>query len=140
LRPEDYVVPNLLGGTYSKLGRKNEAEGAFRRSLEAAEAHLELFPNESRAWNLGAIAQAVLGNDDMAREWASKALEADPEEPLVLYNVACTYSQLGDIDDALDCLDEAITFGWGQKEWLEQDSDLDPLRDDPRFQALRERL
>jgi non-specific serine/threonine protein kinase len=140
LRPEDYVVPSLLGGTYKKLGRKNEAEGAFRRSVEAAEAHLELFPNESRAWNLGAVAQAVLGNDDKAREWASKALEADPEEPLVLYNVACTYSQLGDIDDALECLDEAITFGWGQKEWLEQDSDLDPLRDHPRFQALRDRL
>ena len=38
------------------------------------------------------------------------------------------------------CLDEAITFGFAQKEWIENDYDFDSLRSHPRFQALLERL
>ena len=46
-----------------------------------------------------------------------------------------------DMDGAQsETLDEAITFGMGQKEWFEHDSDLDPVREHPRFQALLERL
>lgn len=59
---------------------------------------------------------------------------------MVLYNVACVYANLGEIDKAIGYLDEAVTFGYGQREWLENDSDLDPLRNDLRFQALFDRL
>ena len=44
------------------------------------------------------------------------------------------------LKQAIDCLDEAITFGFAQKEWIENDSDLDSLRSNPRFQAILERL
>jgi tetratricopeptide (TPR) repeat protein len=121
MRPEDYVAPAFLGGINNALGRKNESEAAYRRSLDAAEGHLELFPEEPRALYMGAISLAAL-------------------EPIVLYNVACTYACLGEIEKAIDCLDEAITFGMGQKEWYEHDTDLDPLRGHPRFQALLDRL
>ena len=72
--------------------------------------------------------------------WADRAQTTDPEDPLVLYNLGCVYSNLGELDKALNVLDEAITFGMGQKEWLEHDPDLDPLRDDPRFAELLARL
>ena len=140
LRPEDYVAPGLLGQVYVSLDRKNEAAAAYRRSLEAVEAHLELYPNEPRPLYMGSVALAAVGDTDKARDWAARALAAEPEEPMVLYNVACAYSQLGEIDKAIDCLDESITFGIGQKEWFEHDSDLDPLRDHPRFQELLARL
>jgi serine/threonine protein kinase/Flp pilus assembly protein TadD len=140
LRPEDYAAPNILASSYRGLGRKNECESAYRRSLEAAEGHLEIFPNEPRALYMGAMALSALGETDRAMDWAARALAADPEEPIVLYNVACTYCHLGEYDKAIDCLDDAITFGMGQKEWFEHDSDLDPLRDNPRFQELLARL
>jgi TolB-like protein/Tfp pilus assembly protein PilF len=140
MRPEDYVAPAFLGGINDALGRKNESEAAYRRALDAAEGHLELFPEEPRALYMGAISLAALEDNERARDWADRALVADPEEPIVLYNVACTYARLGEIEKAIDCLDEAITFGMGQKEWFEHDSDLDPVREHPRFQALLERL
>ena len=140
LRPEDYAAPNILASAYRGLGRVNECESAYRRSLEAAEGHLEIFPDEPRALYMGAMALSALGERERSMEWAARALEADPEEPIVLYNVACTYCHLGEYEKAIDCLDDAVTFGMGQKEWFEHDSDLDPLRDNPRFQELLARL
>ena len=63
----------------------------------------------------------------------------DPDDPSVLYTVACVYSLLGEAEKAIDCLEKSITSGMGQKEWIEHDSDLDVLRNHPRFKALLER-
>ncbi len=69
-----------------------------------------------------------------------RALAADPEEPLVLYNVACTYALLGHTDKAIGCIESAVDLGGSWREWIENDPDLDALRSHPRFQALIERL
>jgi adenylate cyclase len=81
-----------------------------------------------------------LGNPERGLEWAERALQADPEEASVLYNVACVFSLTGKTDRAIKCLDDAVTFGWRHKQWIERDSDLDSLRGDPRFQAILARL
>jgi len=140
VQPEDYHAPAILAASLVSLGRRDDAQDARRRSLEAAEKHLEVFPEDPRALYVGAASWIALGERDRGRQWTERALEADPEDPLVLYNVACNYSILGEHEKAIRCLDEAITFGYGQREWLENDSDLDPLRDNPRFQALFKRL
>jgi hypothetical protein len=44
------------------------------------------------------------------------------------------------LDDAIGCLDKAIGNGFGHREWLLHDSDLDAIREDPRFQALLQKL
>ena len=69
-------------------------------------------------------------------DWAGRALAIDPDDPSVLYNVACTYALLGEADRAIDCLEKSITSGMGQKEWIENDPDLNSLRGILRFQAL----
>jgi hypothetical protein len=46
----------------------------------------------------------------------------------------------GSSSEALDYLDRAIQNGFGQREWMEHDSGLDSIRDDPRFQALLRKL
>ena len=140
LRPEDYSAPSLLANVYVGLGRKSELEDANRRALEAAKKHLEVYPEEGRALYMGAHALIQLGQHERGLEWAKRALATNPEETDVLYNVACTYALLGQVDKGIDCLDEAITFGYGHKEWIENDPYLDSLRNHPRFQALLERL
>ena len=62
------------------------------------------------------------------------------DEPTTLYNVACVYAQQGRHDDAIECLEGAVIRGFRQKAWFENDSDLDALRDSPRFVALLENL
>ncbi|MGE0191908.1 MAG: hypothetical protein AB7T63_07670 [Planctomycetota bacterium] len=66
------------------------------------------------------------------------------------YNQACAYAcwsrDPGTLDaevlrtHALDCLENAYETGWRDLGWMEEDGDLDPLRDTPRYQALRARM
>ncbi|MCJ7815588.1 MAG: hypothetical protein MUP31_06005 [Xanthomonadales bacterium] len=58
----------------------------------------------------------------------------------MLYNIACFFAMSGDADQSLDLLKRAVESGWGDRAWLETDSDLDFLREDPRFKALIDRI
>ena len=55
---------------------------------------------------------------------------------MTLYNVACVYSLLGRIDEALDTLCRAAELGFAHKEWIQNDADFNPLHGHPRFQTL----
>jgi hypothetical protein len=50
------------------------------------------------------------------------------------------YSLGNRLHDAMSCLEQAVKNGFGHREWLENDTDLDPLREEPRFQALLSKL
>jgi hypothetical protein len=65
-----------------------------------------------------------------------KALEAHPGNALVLYNIACMESCLGHADAVWEPLAESLAAWPAYKELALKDEDLEPLRDDPRFQAL----
>jgi len=69
-----------------------------------------------------------------------RAVSLDPEETAVLYNAACFYSRLGNVEKALDYFERTIDSGYASKEWIDNDSDLDPIRNHPRFQAILKKL
>jgi hypothetical protein len=54
--------------------------------------------------------------------------------------VACAYAGLGEAEQAMDCLEKGLASGSYLKAWAEHDSDLDSLRNHPRFQALLKSL
>jgi adenylate cyclase len=136
LRPEDYSTPALLASVYVGLQRAEDARAAQQRAVTLAERRLKLVPDDERALYLGAGCLSSLGDTGRAREWAKRAVAMEPDDSAVLYNVACVYSLLGLADSAIDCLERSLTNGFGHWEWIEHDSDLDPLRSHPRFQAL----
>ena len=140
VRPEDYQAILLSMDALAKLGRHEEVLEAAQQGLKVADAHLELNPDDARAWYLSAAALMHLGQRDEAFERSRRASAIDPEDAGVLYNVACNYSLAGAVDEAIDHLERAIRNGFGQREWLENDSALDPIRDDPRFQVLLRKL
>jgi TolB-like protein/Flp pilus assembly protein TadD/predicted Ser/Thr protein kinase len=140
VRPEDYQAPSLLSMVYESLGRRTEAKAALLQGFRLVETHLEMHPDDGRALYFGAQALSQLGQPERATDWAKRALEMDPEDPAVLYNVGCVFALMGKIEESVECLEKAVTFGMGQKEWFENDSDLNAVRSHPRFQALLKRL
>jgi TolB-like protein/Flp pilus assembly protein TadD len=136
LRPEDYSTPALLASVYVGLQRAEDARAAQQRAVTLAERRLKLVPDDERALYLGAGCLSSLGDTGRAREWAKRAVAMEPDDSAVLYNVACVYALLGLADSAIDCLERSLTNGFGHWEWIEHDSDLDPLRDHQRFKAL----
>ncbi len=140
VRPEDYQAPQLRALCLTGLGREAEATAAHRAGVQLIQRHVELNPEDARAWYLGAGSWARLADRDMALEWVDRALALDPNDAGVLYNVACITAVVGQQDKALDLLEKAIQGGFGHREWIENDPDLMGLRELPRFRTLLERL
>src|SRR6266480_1767271 len=139
-KPDDYQSLCLLIQTYRSLGRHTDSQNAARRGIERAERELTIHPENARPAYLGANALATLGETDRAREWAARALAIDPDDVLTQYNVACVYSILGDLEEALDLLERLLPNAGHELKhgWIKNDSDLDPLRRHPRFQKILE--
>ena len=140
LRPDDFQAPGMLAQSLGSLGLVEERDAGLRRALKLMEDRLELNPDDARAANLAAAFFARLGNLPKALEYADRSLAIDPEDPMLLYNVACTYVALGRTDDAMNCLERAVDKGFGHKEWIDHDPDLEPLRPNMRFQALSQAM
>jgi serine/threonine protein kinase/Tfp pilus assembly protein PilF len=138
INPDDYQALKFLAQTYQKLGRRPHAAAALRKSVEASRKHIAFNPDDVRALYLGASGLVEMGEMEVAQEWIAKAVELDPDDALVLYNVACVYTQLVENDKALDCLERSLALASSSENlnWIENDPDLDPLRDDPRYQAM----
>lgn len=134
--PTDYQPVIFLAQAYSSLGQKHDEMKARLASIDLIERHIEMNPHDTRALCIGANQMSNVGEFERGDEMARLAMVRGENEPLVLYNVACFYSLRGDADRAIELLNKAIEQGWGDKAWLETDSDLNPVRDDPRFQAL----
>ena len=65
------------------------------------------------------------------RKW----LEADPHDDGSWYNLACTYALAGMKAAALEAFETAVDAGWEDPRWPTEDTDLAPIREDPRFDA-----
>jgi tetratricopeptide (TPR) repeat protein len=59
-----------------------------------------------------------------------------PNDPVVHYNLACSYALLGKVDLALKTLRKAIELGYRDFRYMREDCDLQAVRDDPRFADL----
>jgi serine/threonine protein kinase/tetratricopeptide (TPR) repeat protein len=140
VRPEDYQSLLLVAQTYDDLGRTDEARDARRRGVKRAEDRLDLNPDDTRALYMGANGLVALGETELGLEWARRALEAEPDEPMILYNVACIYSLAGQLARAVVCLERAVDQGFAHRVWLEKDSNLDALRDLPEYHKILRRL
>jgi TolB-like protein/Flp pilus assembly protein TadD len=140
LRPDDYQALSLFAGLLAKLGRTDRQAEVSQRAMQAIERRLGMDPDDGRALQLGTVMAARLGRRDRSRELAARVLVARPNAFSTFYNVACAYAVLGDRDDALAMLDQAIRHGRGNLEWIERDPDLDSLRGEPGFEAMVGRL
>ncbi len=81
-----------------------------------------------------------------AREYARAATSLEvatriePTRPALWYNLACARAQANDHSSALDALAKAVELGFADAHLITTDSDLDSLREDPRFAEIAKRV
>ena len=110
---------------------------AAKEGIQRARAVLELNPDDNRALNMGAFALLRLGEQQEAMDWMAASVEKAPMDSIVHYNAACLFALAGDVEKSLDCLENCyLKVGNLNREWLLHDSDLDNIRDHPRFTGL----
>jgi C-terminal processing protease CtpA/Prc len=63
-------------------------------------------------------------------------LKTDPENSVALYNSACAHSLMKDEANALKMLVAAIESGWVNFEHMQQDTDLDNIRESEGYKAI----
>jgi adenylate cyclase len=134
--PDDFESPLLSTATYLMRGDTEAAMRSAKIGVERADRILADYPDNPRAYYLGAAGHFALGNEEQAIEWTERALEIAPDDPATLYNSACFFVKLDDIERALDCLENSVV----SRSWIEQDPDLEPLHDHPRFKAILDSL
>jgi len=64
----------------------------------------------------------------------------EPQNPLVFYNLACSYSLNSDFERAAAALEQALVLGYRDFKWLAKDPDLRSLRKHPAFRTVEARL
>jgi len=65
-----------------------------------------------------------------------KILDVTPDDETALYNTACAYSLLGDKKNAVEFLIRAVKAGFTDFEHIQNDKDLDNIRDEEEYKAL----
>ncbi len=88
-----------------------------------------------------------LGNEYTAMGMYEKGLKIDlklirlkPDDSMIHYNLACSYSLMGRINRSLESLSKAIDLGYNDIRHLENDSDLDKLRNEEGYKTLIDKL
>jgi len=140
VNPDDYQSRLLRVQILRGEGDTNLAKEEAREAVEVVERHLEWHPDDVRALHLGAGSLVLLGRIDRAESWLQRALEIDPHDPIVLYNLACNYAIMSKAEEALDFLEQAVANGGVSPGWMKNDSDLANLHGHPRYEALLNRI
>jgi tetratricopeptide (TPR) repeat protein len=66
--------------------------------------------------------------------------QLEPANPLVFYNLACSYSLNGDLAEAAEALEQALLLGYRDFKWLARDPDLRRLRKHPVYRSIRDKI
>jgi tetratricopeptide (TPR) repeat protein len=89
----------------------------------------------------------ILGDHYTQRGRITEGLKVDerlarlePQNPLVFYNLACSYSLADEIDRAAAALEKALSLGYRDFAWLVKDPDLKKLRAQPAFDELKAKI
>jgi len=128
----------------SKSSTKKKLTGAEQHALDTKIQFMEGLVRRDSNY---VEALQLLGDHYTQRGRFSEGLHVDerlarlePQNPLVFYNLACSYSLTDQFDRAVFALDRAIELGYRDFKWLAKDPDLKKLRAEPAFQEIKEKI
>jgi tetratricopeptide (TPR) repeat protein len=133
------------GGIYNGLGQTRMAQKRWDEAVNYLSKAIELGARSSLTYGQLAFALMSLNRNEEAIKSYENAFAAGippgaNTRGVAYYNMACAYARLKQNDKAFEMLDKAIEAGFNDRNTLETDTDLAPIRSDGRFQALLARL
>ena len=130
-------LPYLLATlrtTYHLMGRYDDALEIWRQSLAPGGAYtVDGDPDALEALDRGYAEGGYAGA-------LTAVAELNAERGRSSWGIGTLYTRAGRVDEALDWLERAVAQGNQNSPSLAVDRIFDPMRDEPRFQALLERL
>jgi TolB-like protein/Flp pilus assembly protein TadD len=125
-------IRNALGA----LGKSDAQVQMYQREIEVYERHLRKVPEDARARVLLGSNYAALKRPEDATREGNLAMALRPDDAIIMYNVACLFSNLRKKPEAMRALRKAWEGGFTDPQWARQDPDLLPLHDEPEFDKL----
>jgi tetratricopeptide (TPR) repeat protein len=104
------------------------------------EGVLENYPNYIECLMYLGNAYTAMGKYEEGLQIDLKLRKFKPYDSIVRYNLACSYSLLGKIDLSLAALRKAIELGYDDIQHIENDTDLDRLKNEEGYKTLINKL
>ncbi|MDX1748123.1 MAG: tetratricopeptide repeat protein, partial [Halobacteriales archaeon] len=133
LDPTYYYAFVRLGTALMGLGRHEEALEAFRNDATRTGG-----VGSVRAYEV--LALAALDRQVEAEAAVQQLTDGEPDQYVRAEFLAAAFAALGDLDGAFDELERAYADRSAGLIYLHVDPIYEPLREDPRFDALVERI
>ena len=107
--------------------------------IRLSKSVLDRDPGHVEALTILGAALTRAGRHEEALEIDLRTTTLLRNEPTAFYNLACSYSILNRVDEAVAALKKALDLGYRDFNHLLKDEDLRNVRSDPRFRELLRR-
>jgi tetratricopeptide (TPR) repeat protein len=121
---------------YERLNNKEKYEHTLQTVCRVVPEYLRQHPEDAYRRMAYAVTLAKIEKKDEAKLEGDKALDLNPNDPIMMYYGACLYSLLNEKDIAVDLLSKAIENGYQNFEWIKRDPDFNKIRKEPGFLKL----
>lgn len=118
----------MRGELYYKQGKVDLAAKDFAKILE-----MDTIAEDGSCRQ---YALHFLNKDDEAIEWMNRIIQSDSTNSGVYYDQACLYARMQKIEESIAALKNALEKGYRAFSHIENDDDLDAIRNHPNFITL----
>ncbi len=130
LVPDDAEFWDLVGNAYLEMKQLDKAQKALEKAIEIDSTYPLAY------YDLGVVFSRIKGRESEAMKLFKHAITLDANGALPYYAIACLYSLQNRKRSALDYLRKTIQRGFNDRKYLDNDHDLDSLRNDEEFQKI----
>jgi tetratricopeptide (TPR) repeat protein len=138
----DQLLTEVLGSGWQErpveplTARVYRDTGQWDKAAAAYSAIVERRPNDGRAHYYLGYSLLNGGSAQRALTEFQRAVELRQFPVFSTYYIAAAHAALGEKEQALTTLEQAVKMGFSDQEMLRSDRHLASLREDPRFKAL----
>ena len=115
------------------MPRRSKSEELLEFEIRFYEKLLGAYPDFIDALVPLGNAYTKLGRHEQGLQIDLRLIQLRGEDPLMWYNLACSYSLLNRLDECLQALQHAVKLGYGDRDYLHKDPDLANLRRSPKY-------